>query len=368
MRNAKLWLLSLLLISCGSDRSEFGDTKGGGKVSNDNFTIIGGTTDTGDPAVVGIYAQVPGANEGALCTGTLISQTVVLTAAHCCSPAMVGEGAVHHVYLGPDITQSKNHPELWASVKKVDWDQDFNQSAVQSGHDIGVVVLDKPVSIEPIPFNRKPLSQDMVGQPVRLVGYGLDKGFQQTGAGVKRQTTSNLDSFDDLLLSYGKDGHKTCSGDSGGPGFMKIDGVETLVGITSFGMIYCLGQGNDTRVDKYLSFIDQYLGSCTPSCSGRTCGSDGCNGSCGTCLAGQTCTLQGQCMNCAPVCTGKTCGPDGCGGNCGSCGAGNECNSSGQCVPVCQPNCQFAQCGDDGCSGSCGTCAANQVCLFGFCL
>ena len=31
-------------------------------------------------------------------------------------------------------------------------------------------------------------------------------------------------------------------------------------------------------------------GDCTPSCTGATCGSDGCGGSCGTCAAGESCT------------------------------------------------------------------------------
>ena len=43
---------------------------------------------------------------------------------------------------------------------------------------------------------------------------------------------------------------------------------------------------------------------CNPACGGKECGSDGCNGSCGTCGAGETCTAQGQCISscvgCAP--------------------------------------------------------------------
>jgi hypothetical protein len=35
--------------------------------------------------------------------------------------------------------------------------------------------------------------------------------------------------------------------------------------------------------------------SCTPSCSGKNCGSDGCGGSCGTCQSGYTCNGSGVC-------------------------------------------------------------------------
>ncbi|MCA9665097.1 MAG: hypothetical protein KC503_05895 [Myxococcales bacterium] len=74
-------------------------------------------------------------------------------------------------------------------------------------------------------------------------------------------------------------------------------------------------------------------GCCTPACSGKLCGaSDGCGGSC---ASGSGC--------CTPSCAGKTCGSgDGCGGTCGS---GSGC---------CTPSCQNKICGEaDGCGGSC---------------
>jgi glutaredoxin len=40
--------------------------------------------------------------------------------------------------------------------------------------------------------------------------------------------------------------------------------------------------------------------SCTPSCAGRACGSDGCGGSCGSCGSGQVCNASQQCMPSAP--------------------------------------------------------------------
>ena len=50
---------------------------------------------------------------------------------------------------------------------------------------------------------------------------------------------------------------------------------------------------------------------CTPNCSGRVCGSDGCSGLCGACPTGQSCTAAGQCQpaTCTPSCSGATCGP-----------------------------------------------------------
>jgi hypothetical protein len=36
---------------------------------------------------------------------------------------------------------------------------------------------------------------------------------------------------------------------------------------------------------------------CTPACSGKTCGSDGCGGTCGTCTSGTTCGSAGTCVS-----------------------------------------------------------------------
>ncbi|HEY2746923.1 MAG TPA: hypothetical protein VGL86_20010 [Polyangia bacterium] len=114
---------------------------------------------------------------------------------------------------------------------------------------------------------------------------------------------------------------------------------------------------------------------CTPSCSGKVCGSDGCGGSCGTCTSTTTpmcaangascqCTASscaslgaqyqcsgGQCA-CVPSCAGKSCGPDGCGGQCGTC-------------PGYAPSCNAGVCE---CSGSsCSTLGGNYTCVGGGC-
>ena len=64
-------------------------------------------------------------------------------------------------------------------------------------------------------------------------------------------------------------------------------------------------------------------------CLGRTCGDDGCGGSCGTCAGGTMCSKDGSCVGaCTPACSGKAAGAsDGCGGVCAAGGdndAGTE--------------------------------------------
>jgi hypothetical protein len=67
-----------------------------------------------------------------------------------------------------------------------------------------------------------------------------------------------------------------------------------------------------------------------------------------TCGAGELCE-QGACA-CKPQCDDKSCGDDGCGGSCGACES-NEACTEGQCK--CVPSCEDKESDDDGCGGQC---------------
>jgi hypothetical protein len=93
--------------------------------------------------------------------------------------------------------------------------------------------------------------------------------------------------------------------------------------------------------------------SCTPNCAERTCGSDGCGGSCGTCGANQVCQGGTCCLpeSRSATCAGRcgtwtnTCGQPVV---CSTCPAGQQCLSNGSCAIVCDDN---ADCtGGNGCS------------------
>jgi hypothetical protein len=63
-----------------------------------------------------------------------------------------------------------------------------------------------------------------------------------------------------------------------------------------------LGHGEaGVRVDRIVVAAEQdaeferSCGDCTPQCSGRTCGDDGCGGTCASCSDDQVCTSDGQC-------------------------------------------------------------------------
>ena len=228
--------------------------------------IIGGQTDPGDLSVVMVYAMA--GQKGAICTGEVVSPHVVMTAAHCVDPATVGNGFTFQIFLGTDA----NSPQVvagaspWYSVKSTDYDHAFDPNQLQGGHDIAVVITNKALPVPPLTFSQIAPGVDDRGADLRLVGYGVDNGADQNGqsAGTKRQVTTQLGDWDDLLLYFGDANHNTCEGDSGGPAFLTRNGKEVIIGITSFGDQGCTQGGADTRVDRYTAFVNQYINQYDP--------------------------------------------------------------------------------------------------------
>jgi hypothetical protein len=110
-----------------------------------------------------------------------------------------------------------------------------------------------------------------------------------------------------------------------------------------------------------------------PTCKGSNCGFTQnapcqCDSACkqyGDCCDDVCIYCGHQFCNCNPNCEGKSCGGDGCGGSCGQCPQGTHCDWWGKCQPC---TCQGKVCGNDGCGISCGQCPPNQWCSSGQCV
>ncbi len=213
--------------------------------------LIGGQVDTGDEAAVALTRGT-----GPFCTGTLVSPSVVVTAAHCVDMLAGDPGVI--VFFGSDTSSDGRKVGVRAAMAQPDW-----TGSLADGHDIGVVLLNFPQDpFLPIPLNTDALP-DHIGEPIRRIGFGIsDRGPPPVIDGKKRTGTTTLnvvpDGYDYFLA--GDDNLTTCNGDSGGTSLITIDGEERLAGVHSFGFdnggTICIPPSNgDTRVALYVQLV-----------------------------------------------------------------------------------------------------------------
>lgn len=221
--------------------------------------IIGGTKDTADPAVVLLISYPPDQTTFKSCTASAIAPTVLVTAAHCVDTES-NPGWSFGVFTGPDAsafpTAATLAPQL-AKVKSVHMHPDYD-SAPPFHADIGVVILEEAMSAAPIPVNRSAPGMDLVGAPARIVGYGQIV-YDEPNA-IKYEATTVIAAIgkEDTIV-VGDTMKKSCVGDSGGPALVKLDGVETIVGVDSYtDLAGCLEPANYRRTDVYTPFLDEY--------------------------------------------------------------------------------------------------------------
>jgi len=255
MRRA--FLLPVVVLSFSACSAGDG-TPETGKTATVSSPVINGVFDDGTThdMVVQIATDV-GGGRSAACTGTMITNMVIVTARHCISRVDDYTKAVYEdydpakmsVWLGNDPRGSPD-----GTVAKTV----HNTATNLYDNDIALVVLTKPIGklIAPIRLAAPPTKLELV----TVVGYGLTTADTGTSTGFHKRNKR-----DGLRIqavgpssSYGIGaneivmGESICSGDSGGPVFDSASGA--LLAVTSRG-----GNGSKpTSTQPYLACVGSF--------------------------------------------------------------------------------------------------------------
>jgi V8-like Glu-specific endopeptidase len=211
--------------------------------------IIHGSIDRSDDAVV---ALTVGGEE--FCSGTLVSPRTVITAGHCLRETGYVPQDIE-VAFGTTVGGATTVLGCTAGGAHPSWYVDDDGAPI---HDVAYLTLDHDAPVSPVAWRSTALP-DLVGQSVRLVGYGVTSARRQSGSGTRRTVLETIADQDRRFLYYGNGETGTCQGDSGGPMFLDGDGAPVLIAVTSYGDRSCVELGASTRVDTYASFLSRHI-------------------------------------------------------------------------------------------------------------
>ena len=215
-----------------------------------------------------------------LCSGTVASANMVLTAAHC---LLDESGAAFHPPASFEVltgTGSLAVPGVVSRAERVVIDPNYVSSGSFGGwHDAGLIQLTAPIAAPPVKLATSQIWGPGTGG--YIVGWGVTEpngsppselqagetvvqstAYCQSEIGVRFHPLAEL-----CTLDYPSYESATCNGDSGGP-LLKVSNQELVqIGITSFGPEGCptTAPRVDTRVDVVSAWVQREIAAHPPT-------------------------------------------------------------------------------------------------------
>ncbi len=232
-------------------------------------SIIGGDPTQDFEAVGTLVGIFPDDSIMDFCSGTLIRDNIVVTAAHCIPPIAELEemGANSFAFVIGTTLMDEDGVWDWSYIEAAQMHPEYDDRTL--ANDIALIQLSEPITTtSPIPVNTE---EPPLDRHVTYVGWGKTNENDDYSTGVKHTVSVPTGELTDTVLTtYDPSGRNICNGDSGGAALMADDdGNYWLVGINSFGYdVYgraphCGGDGaagGATRADAYVDWMCSLLG------------------------------------------------------------------------------------------------------------
>jgi Trypsin len=224
------------------------------------FAIVGGGGAPSEQIARAIVTVI--GSRGTFCSGTMIAQDIVLTAAHCVLP-----GADYKVIL-PGET-----PPRLLDVKRTASHPGFSVQAIlahRASADVALLQLKAPLpqGKSPAPLGA-PLMPVQPGARLTIAGVGVaTRGDGKTGGSIRAAELAVTGKpgtlqirLADPLTNNVREGLGACTGDSGAPAFEMQAGRAVIIGVVSWstGASNSAGCGGLTGVTPLVLYRDWIL-------------------------------------------------------------------------------------------------------------